>query len=207
MKYLGVNKIIGFLLLFLFVINVSEGLFGPLLAVYITKNIVGTSLSTVGFAIAIYSIVKSIAQLPLAKRIDRKVGEKDDFYIMLTGAIIGIVCTFGYLFIKTPLHFYILSAISGLGGACLMAAYYGIFSHHVDRNSQGYEWSLLSVGGLTVSTAVGAAVGGIYTDMFGFSTTFMTAGMLSIIATLILLSLYPHLDGTLKEVRLTESKA
>jgi len=198
MKHFGINKIIGFLLVFLFIINVSEGLFGPLLAVFIIKNIVGASLTTVGFSIAIYSIVKSIAQLPLARRIDNKAGEKDDFYIMLMGATIGIVSTFGYLFIKTPLNFYLLSALNGLGGACLMAAYYGIFSHHIDKNSQGFEWSLYSVGGLTVSAAVGAAIGGIYTDMFGFNTTFITAGILNVVATLILLFLYPYLDGIRK---------
>ena len=199
MKYLGVNKVIRFLLIFLFVVNMSEGLFGPLLAVFITENIVGASLTTVGFAIAIYSIVKSIIQLPLAKRIDSKIGEKDDFHIMLIGAIIGIIYTFGYLFIKTPLHFYILAAFGGVGGACLMAAYYGIFSHHVDKKSQGFEWSLFSVGGLTISTALGAAIGGVYTDMFGFNTTFITAGILNVIATIILLSLYPYLDGVKKK--------
>ena len=199
MKYLGVNKVIRFLLIFLFVVNMSEGLFGPLLAVFITENIVGASLTTVGFAIAIYSIVKSIIQLPLAKRIDSKIGEKDDFHIMLIGAIIGIIYTFGYLFIKTPLHFYILAAFGGVGGACLMAAYYGIFSHHIDKKNQGFEWSLFSVGGLTVSTALGAAIGGVYTDMFGFNTTFITAGILNVIATIILLSLYPYLDGVKKK--------
>jgi len=199
MKYFGVNKVIRFLLFFLFIINVSEGLFGPLLAIFITENIVGASLATIGFAIAIYSIVKSVIQLPLAKRIDSKIGEKDDFHIMLIGAIIGVVYTFGYLFIKTPLQFYALAAFGGAGGACLMAAYYGIFSHHVDKNNQGFEWSLFSVGGLTVSTALGAAIGGVYTDIFGFSTTFITAGILNIVATLILLSLYPYLDGVKKQ--------
>lgn len=198
MKYFGVNKVIRFLLTFLFVVNVSEGLFGPLLAVFITENIVGASLATVGFAIAIYSIAKSVIQLPLARRIDSKIGEKDGFHVMIIGAIIGIIYTFGYLFIKTPLHFYILSAFGGVGGACLMAAYYGIFSHHVDKKSQGFEWSLFSVGGLTISTALGAAIGGVYTDMFGFSTTFITAGILNVVATIILLSLYPYLDGVKK---------
>ena len=118
---------------------------------------------------------------------------------MLIGAIIGIIYTFGYLFIKTPLHFYILAAFGGVGGACLMAAYYGIFSHHIDKKNQGFEWSLFSVGGLTVSTALGAAIGGVYTDMFGFNTTFITAGILNVIATIILLSLYPYLDGVKKK--------
>ena len=195
MKYLGVNKVIRFLLIFLFVVNMSEGLFGPLLAVFITENIVGASLTTVGFAIAIYSIVKSIIQLPLAKRIDSKIGEKDDFHIMLIGAIIGIIYTFGYLFIKTPLHFYILAAFGGVGGACLMAAYYGIFSHHIDKKNQGFEWSLFSVGGLTISMAVGGALGGIFADAYGFHALFKTAGALNIVAAILLLFLYPYLNG------------
>jgi len=195
MKYFGINKIIQYLLFFLFIINVSEGLFGPLLAVFITENIAGASLATVGFAIAIYSIVKSVIQLPLARRMDSEIGEKDDFYVMIIGAIIGIVYTFGYLFIQTPVHFYILSAFGGIGGACLMAAYYAIFSRHTDKKKRGFEWSLFSIGGLTASTAVGTALGGIYTDMFGFITTFITAGILNIVATFILILLYPYLDG------------
>jgi len=111
------NKTIQILLLFLFVINVSQGLFSPILAVFVTNFVLGATLKTIGFAVAFYSITKSIIQVPLARRLDKKIGEKDDFYTMLLGATISIIYSFGFLFIKSPLHFYILSIIGGTGAA------------------------------------------------------------------------------------------
>lgn len=191
---LVINRSIQILLLFLFVENVSEGLFSPLLAVFVTKYISGASLRTVGFAVAFYAVTKSIIQLPLARRLDKQTGEKDDFYVMLAGAIISTVYAFGFLFIKAPLHLYFLSIIGGIGAACLMAAYYGIFARHVDKGSEGFEWSLYSVWGLALSIAIGGAIGGVFTDTFGFRATFLTAGILSILATIFILFLYPYLD-------------
>lgn len=190
---LNINHSIQILLFFLFILNLSEGLFSPLLAVFITGSIVGATLKTVGFAMAFYAITKSVIQIPLARRIDRQAGEKDDFYVMMTGAIVGIIYTFGFIFIKLQWHLYLLSAIGGLGAAFLMAAYYGIFARHIDKGSEGFEWSLFSIGGITMSAAIGGAIGGIFTDTFGFTMTFVTAGILNVIAAILLLSLYPYL--------------
>ena len=142
---------------------------------------------------AFYAITKSIIQVPLARRLDQQIGEKDDFYIMLSGATVGVVYTFGFLFISSPLHLYLLSVIGGIGAACLFAAYYGIFARHVDKGSEGFEWSLYSVGGLTLSLAIGGAIGGVFTDAFGFRTLFITAGSLNVLATILLIFLYPYL--------------
>ena len=191
---LNVNRAIQILLSFLFIANISEGLFSPILAVFVTGSIMGATLKTVGFAVAIFALTKSIIQVPLARRMDKRIGEKDDFYIMLAGAVIMAVYTFGFLFIKLPLHLYLLSIVGGIGAACLMAAYYGIFARHVDKGSEGFEWSLFSVWGLAVSLAIGSAIGGIFADTFGFRALFLTAGSLSLLATILLLFLYPHLQ-------------
>jgi len=204
---LSVNRAIQILLLFLFIVNVSQGLFFPLLAVFITGSVIGATLKTVGFAAAAYAIAKSLVQIPLARIIDNQKGERDDFYVMIVGALIGIIYTFGYLFISLPWHLYLLSVIGGIGGACLMAAYYGIFARHVDKGSEGFEWSLFSVGGLTLSIALGGAAGGIFADIFGFPLLFITAGILNILATIILLFLYPHLDGFRRKVTPPQAQA
>ena len=192
---LNVNRAVRVLLLFLFTVNVSEGLFSPLLAVFVTDFIAGATLKTVGFAIAVYAVTKSIIQVPLARRLDKQMGEKDDFYVMLTGAVVCAVYTLGFLFIKSSLHFYLLSIVGGIGAACLLAAYYGIFARHVDKGSEGFEWSLFSVGGLTLSIAIGGAIGGVFADAFGFRALFMTAGSLGILAATLLLFLYPLLKN------------
>ncbi|MFH0739890.1 MAG: MFS transporter [bacterium] len=192
-KKIKLNKVIQILLLFLFVVNVSGGLFSPILAVFVTNFIFGATLKTVGFAVALFAVAKSIVQIPLARRLDKKIGEKDDFYVMLIGGIISILYAFGFIFIKSSLHLYILSAIGGIGAAFLLAAYYGIFARHVDRGSEGFEWSLYSTVGLTISVAIGSAIGGILADTFGFKVIFLMAGFLSVLATFLLLFLYPFL--------------
>ncbi len=193
---MNINRIILILLWFLFIANVSESLFAPVLAIYITGTILGATIATVGFSVAIYSVVKSVAQLVFAKRLDRQSGERDDFRLLVAGSFIGIIYPFALVYITTVSQLYFLAALSGIGGAALMAAYYSIFAHHIDRDKQGFEWSLYSVWGLTVSAAIGAAVGGLAVEKFGFVTTFFIAGSLQILAATLILFLYPRLRTT-----------
>lgn len=105
----------------------------------------------------------------------------------------GAVYSFGLIYIQTTPQLYVLSLINGLGAASLMAAYYSIFAHHVDHHREAYEWSLLSVGGLTISTAVGAALGGWAINAWGFTSTFTVAGALYVLVTIFLVTLIPYL--------------
>ena len=192
---ININKAIQLLIGFLFLMNLSEGLFAPLFAVYITRNINRATLTVVGLEIAFYSISKSILQIPLARYLDMKKGEKDEFYAITLGAIIGILYPLSLIAISEIYQLYLVAIINGLGGACLMAAYYALFSHHIDRGLQGLEWSLFSVAGLTVSAAVGGVIGGLLADTYGFSLVFMLASSINFIAFLLLTLIYPKLKS------------
>lgn len=193
-KLFNINRIIQILLAFLFMVNVAEGLFGPILSVFIVETIPGATLATAGFSIAIYSIVKSLIQVPLALAIDRREGEQDDYLVMMTGALLGIAYSLGYVYVESVLGLYLLSAIGGAGGAFLMAAYYSIFARHADKGAEGFEWSLFSVGGLTISSALGAALGGLLAESIGFRSLFGISATLIMLATILLLFLSPHLN-------------
>ena len=199
--FFSVNYCIRLLLAYLFIVNASEGLFLPIIAVFITNTITGASLATVGFAVVFYAVAKSVVQVPLASVIDKKKGEKDDFFVMILGAVMGVFYSFGFLLVQEPWHLFLLEAWGGVGAACLMAAYYGIFARHVDRGTEGFEWSLFSVGALTVSVAIGGALGGMFADAFGFRALFITAGVSNSVAVLLLLLLYPFLDGVRKQLK------
>ncbi len=199
---ISVNKAIQVLLLFLFVANVADGLFAPLFAVFVVKSIVGATIKTVGFSIALAAVAKSLIQLPLAKRIDKKLGERDDFYVMLAGSVAGVVYPIGLIFARLPWQLYLLSVLNGAGIAFFVAAYYSMFSHHIDRGSEGFEWSLFSVWGNTLSVAVGGVVGGIVADAIGFTGTFIFAAIVNLIATILLVFLYPLLDDFKKKKQL-----
>ncbi|MDO8728876.1 MAG: MFS transporter [bacterium] len=183
------------LLFYLFAINVAGGLFGPLYAVFVVKSIIGASLSTVGFALGLAALAKSIVQIPLARFLDKHLGEKDDFYALIIGAVISVAYPFLLIIVSKISHLYLLETMEGVGAAFLMAAYYSLFARHVDKNSEGFEWSLFSVGGLTISSAIGGALGGVLADTFGFTLLFLISGIINLIILFVLFALYPLLDG------------
>src|SRR3989344_5680576 len=179
---ISVNRAIQVLLLLLFVANIADGLLAPFFAVFVVGTISGATIKTVGFTLAIVAISKSIIQIPLARRIDKQAGEKDDFYFLAAGTVPHVFYPIGLIFATAPWHLYVLSMLSGTGIAFFMAAYYSMFSHHIDRGSEGFEWSLFSVWGLTVSTAIGGVVGGILADVVGFRWTFVNMAMFNLAA-------------------------
>lgn len=190
-----INRAIQVMLFYLFFVVLSTALFGPIFAVFITKSITGATLRTVGFAVALYGIAKSVLQIPMARFLDKHKGEKDDFYTLMVGASVAVVYPLGLIFISEAWHLYALEILIGLGDALLMAAYYSLFARHIDKGAEGFEWSLFSVGGLTISSSIGIAIGGIIADMFGFRFLFGISAIINFIVLFVLFYLYPLLDG------------
>ena len=190
-----INSAIKILLIFIFMFNLAASMYVPIVSIYITGHIPGATLTVLGISLAVYSIVKSVFQVPIAKRLDSIKGEKDDFYIMLTGIFLAIIYSLGFVFIETVTHIYILQVIVGIADACIMAAFYAIFSHHIDKDSQGFEWSLFSVGGLTISAAIGGVIGGYLANEFGFNSVFILSACFNGLAALILLLLFPYVKN------------
>ncbi|MDO8523260.1 MAG: MFS transporter [bacterium] len=191
---LTINRAVQILLFYLFFVIASTGLFIPIFAIFIKDFVQGASLSTVGFALAFYAVAKSIIQVPLARYLDRNKGEKDDFIVLIIGAVIAVVYPFALLLVAKVWHLYLVEAMVGLGDAALMSAYYAIFARHVDKGSEGFEWSLFSVGTQTISLALGGAIGGIAADFFGFRSLFLFSGIINLFAVFILFLLYPYID-------------
>ena len=190
-----INMAIKTLLVFVFLLNMSAGLYTPIIAIFLTQHLPGVTLAVLGISMAIYSIFKSLFQIPIARWLDSTKGERDDFYIMLLGVLLAIFYCTGFLVIKNVTHLYILQVLTGIADACIFSAYYAIFSHHIDKESQGFEWSLFSVGGLTASAAVGGIFGGWIALQYGFDTVFILAATLNAVAALILIFLFPYVKN------------
>ena len=189
----NINIVIRILLFYLMVVNISESLFSPLYSVFVTRTIEGATLATVGFAIAVFAISKSLVQLPLARRLDSRKGERDEFNAMALGAVLSMAYPLSFLLAQAPWHLMVIAALGGASTACIMAAYYSLFSHHVDRDLQGFEWSLFSVGSLSVGAALGGVIGGLAADAYGFPALFMAAAALNAVALAVLMLLRRHI--------------
>ena len=103
-----VNRAVQIMLAYLFFVVMAGSLFAPIFAVFIKDFIIGATLSTAGFAVAFYAISKSIVQIPLARFLDRKKGELDDFYVLMLGAAVAALYPFILLAISHAWHLYLL---------------------------------------------------------------------------------------------------
>ncbi|MEX2090511.1 MAG: MFS transporter [Candidatus Paceibacterota bacterium] len=174
-----INHVIRTLVISDFFINSGFSIFGPVFAIFVTKQIAGGSLEVLGFAAAIFQIFKSGLQIPIARYLDKNHGEYDDFYSMIFGTALVVMVPFAYIFASTANHIYIIQAIYGIGAAFTIPPWYAIFSRHLDKMQENVEWSMDSIA-IGVGAATSAAVGGILAQKFGFQLVFIIGGMLAI---------------------------
>ena len=174
-----VNHVIKTLVLSDFFFNAGFSVFGPIFAVFVTKQIDGGTLQVIGFGAAIVQIFKSLIQIPVARYLDKNHGEYDDFYSMVGGSTLIALVPFMYLFASESKHIYIIQALYGIGLAFSIPPWYAIFSRHLDKMHENIEWSLDSIS-IGVAAAVAAALGGVLATKFGFHFVFLIGGVFAI---------------------------
>lgn len=189
-----INHVIRTLVLSDFFINSGFSVFGPVFAIFITKQIAGGSLEVIGFATAIFQIFKSALQIPIARYLDKNHGEYDDFYSMIFGTMLIVLVPFAYLFATTANHIYLIQAVYGIGAAFTIPPWYAIFSRHLDKMRENVEWSMDSIA-IGIGAATSAAIGGILAQKFGFQFVFIIGGVLAIFGGIQQLRIYRDLKG------------
>jgi len=184
-----VNKVVRILVLGDIMFFSAFGLIGPIFAIFITNQIVGATVATAGFAATINLLARALLQMPVARYIDRRKGEKDDFIFMVAGSTLISIVPFAYFFVSTPLHLYLAQVVLGIGGALANPGWYAIFTRHIDKNKEGTEWTLENVG-VGLAAAGTAAIGGVLAQHFGFHNLFLIVGIVSLLGLIIQISLY-----------------
>lgn len=184
-----VNRVIRILTLSDILIVSGFGLLAPIFAVFLTEQIQGGSLEVIGFASTIYLLTKSLLQIPVAEYLDQKRGEKDDFCAMVLGSIIISLVPLFYLFAKTPFHVYLAQVVYGIGGAFSYPSWLAIFTRHIDRNEEGFEWSVYFTA-TDLGGALAAGLGGILAQTLGFKPLFLFVFVFSSLGSFFLLEIY-----------------
>lgn len=192
-----INHVIKTMILSDFYLNMGLGLYGPVFAVFITKQIQGGSLETVGFAAGITQLFKVALEIPIARYLDKNHGEYDDFYSMIFGGILISLAPFLYLGASQVSHLYFIQALYGVGLAFLVPPWYAIFSRHLDKLHENIEWSFESIA-IGIATAGSAAIGGILAQRIGFQTVFIVAGLLAFFSIFEQIRIYADLKQKVK---------
>ncbi len=191
LDFLKLNKVIKYFVISDFIFLGAWGLIGPIFSIFILEDVVGTTLVTVGMTSSIYWIVKSIVQIPVAIFIDKREGEKDDFYTLLFGLVLAGFSAMMFLTVNTISGLYVVQFIHAIAMGLYIPSWSAIFSRHIDKTHAAFNWSLSST---TIGFAHGitALVGGIIGGAFGFQAIFVLVGILSFVGAFILFSV-PHL--------------
>lgn len=184
-----INRVIKILVFSDLILISGFGLVAPIFAIYITDQIRGGDVKVAGFAAAIYWILKSIAQIPVALALDRHKGEKDDFWCLIFGSLFTALVPLGYLVSSLPWHIYGLQALYALGMATAIPAWAAIFTRHIDKGREALEWSLDSTA-IGVGAGITGAIGGLLVSRFGFDFVFVLVSVLVVLGALLPLFIY-----------------
>ena len=188
----AVNQVILIIILAEFILTTADALIGPLFALFVVQDM-GAAVTTVGFAIAIYWITKSIVQLFVARYLDKNHGEVDDYYSMLAGLLIVIVTIYSYYFVREVWQIYLLQFFLALGNSFVVPPFYAIFTRHIDKDREASEWAMRSSFSLGAGSALGGALSGLLAAAIGIRPIFLINGTLMLIGFFVLLFLGPYI--------------
>ncbi len=166
-----INPIIQTLILSDVALVSGFGFITPIFAIFITNNIQGGTVEVAGYASAIYWIVMSLTVVFFGRYLDKNHGEKDDFWFIIIGNILAALATYGYLISELPWHIYLFQGFYAMGMSMNIAAYAAIFTRHIDKGAEAFDWSIRSaiVG---IGAGVTGALGGIIVGHWGFNVLF-----------------------------------
>ncbi len=179
------NKLVKYLVLSDLVLLAGWGLIEPIFSIFVLESIRGATLVTVGLSAAIYWILRSLIQLPLAEFLDRSEGEKDDFYMMIVGLMIASFSAILFIFVREVWQLYLVQSLHAVGIAFYAVAWPGIFSRHLDRDKVSFEWALDSVA-ISIGAGISGFFGGVIAANFGFPAVFFCAAFFSLLSILVL---------------------
>jgi MFS family permease len=182
----SINKVIKILVFSDLVLLFAWGLVTPILAIFIVQSIKGGDAQVAGIAIGIYWLTKSLIQIPIANFLDKKQGEKDDYYVLIGGIVLASFVPIGFIFATLPWHMYLLQLVHALGMAFVIPSWSGIFTRHIEKGREAFCWSLDS-SALGIGAGVAGIVGGTIAKTFGFSPLFIGVTILGVISALMII--------------------
>ena len=187
---ISINKVVKFLIASDVALSAGWGFIAPIFAILITEQIEGGNAAVAGFAVGMYWVVKSVVQPFLAKYLDGNHGEIDDFYFLVGGLFVSGLIPLGYLFITLPWQLYALEFIHAIAMACVIPTWSGIFTRHIDKGKEAFDWSIDSTA-LGFGAGIAGMLGGILVEAFGFEVVFLLVSAFSMLSVVILFPIRP----------------
>jgi len=184
---LNIGRVVKYFVLVDLFLVAGWGLIDPIFSVFVVNKIPGATLITVGIAAGIYWILKSFLQLPVARYLDKRPGERDDFYTLVLGLLIVAASAFGFVLVRNIWELYLVQIIKSIGFCLYVASWPAIFSRHLDKEKVSFDWALDSTA-VGLSAGISGFLAGVVASRWGYETVFIAGAVLSLISALVLLA-------------------
>lgn len=181
------NHIIKILLISDVFVLTGFGLMSPILAIFFKENLIGGTIVSAGIASMVFMVVKCSIQLPFSRYVDKQKFHQRVTWLMLGSFLMALV-PFVYIFAVDMRVIYIAQAIYGIGSGLAYPTWVELWTTHLDRRHESFEWSLYSslVG---LGTAASAVIGAVVAQYAGFNATFVMVGIISLMGSFTLFGL------------------
>jgi MFS family permease len=161
------------------------GLIDPILGIFIKEGLIGGTIFMAGIASTMFLITKCLIQLPFSRYVDK---HDDKVKWLILGSILIAVVPFAYIFAKHIYAIFFLQILHGIGSGLAYPTWLGLWTVHLDKKHESFEWSLYSTFtglGVACTAAIGAAVA----QFIGFKYTFVLVGIMALVGCAVLFSL------------------
>jgi MFS family permease len=183
-------KIIKVFIISDFFLNLGWGLLSPIFALFILEKITlnnpAEAAEVAGFSALFYWVTKSLIEIPIGRFLDKRDGEKDDFWFMFFGILIVGAVPIGYLFSTSPWQIYLFQILHAVGMAMALPSWLAIFTRHIDKGKEAFEWSLETTS-IGAGAGIAGGIGGIVAAAFGFKVLLISVSVFTMIAALLYL--------------------
>ena len=105
---------------------------------------------------------------------------------MTIGLFIVAFVPIGYLFSTAAWHIYFFQVIHAVGMAMALPSWLAIFTRHIDKGKEAFEWSMETTS-IGAGAGIAGGLGGIVASIFGFKILFIFVSALTFFSAILLL--------------------
>jgi len=183
MKRILFNKALRILLVTNGLILLAGAMISPIYALFV-KNI-GGDLLDASLTGGLFALTAAITTFVAGKFADRK---NDALIVSIGYACIGLGFLL-YMFVNSIQFLFFIQILIGFGEAFYSPAFDALYSKHLKKKKEGREWGAWESMNY-LSLAIGAFVGGIIANFFGFNTLFIIMSGISFISSLYMIRVH-----------------
>lgn len=154
----------------------------PIFTVFVMKGIDGSNIAIATSAYSFHLVVRIATELLIGKKFPYS-KDRVKIFITLLGLVIISIAYIGLAFTRSIQAIFLFFGLIGLGFGIASPAKLSLFSIHLDRKKETYEWSVydaISMGGMAIS----AFLAGLIIHEWGFQTMFALAALINFIGIL-----------------------